>query len=73
MLLFSSYYGLLGASTVTFNGDAVRELSARVLALARRKELPLLFCWRIATTPARCANCARVQFSQPRPRDLFQV
>jgi predicted ATPase len=37
LLLFSAYYGLFGASTVMFDGDAVREISAKVLALAKKE------------------------------------
>ena len=37
LLFFAVFYGLMGASTVAFNGDVLRELTVEVLALAEKE------------------------------------
>ena len=48
LLFFAVFYGLMGASTVAFNGDVLRELTVEVLALAEKEgtAAPLLFAHR---------------------------
>jgi predicted ATPase len=37
LLLFAAFFGLMGASTVAFNGDVLRKLTVEVLALAEKQ------------------------------------
>jgi predicted ATPase len=48
LLLFAAFFGLMGASTVAFNGDVLRKLTVEVLALAekQRAAAPLLIAHR---------------------------
>ena len=59
LLLFSAYYGLFGASTLTFNGNTVRELSAKVMALAEKERTAaaLLLAHRIMGISSLYTGC----------------